>query len=189
MLISSYKKNLIIITLKKLVEKITSEIENVNFGGCAVLSYYLAESLEKLNIPFTFVMLDPSIWWYNTFNDCWYPNNDFSDWTELNQEEFTYELQHCWYNGGMLSCGHMMIKVYDCIINYDSDWCNNEFLFEASPKILNYVKDSCLSNNEQLNFDLWNQSYNRNDNTRMKDIINNVFNDLQNQLNDEYKNC
>ena len=184
MLISSYKKNLIIITLKNLVEKITSEIKNVNYGGCAILSYYLAESLQKLNIPFTFIILAPSIWWYDDEEDCWY-NDSSIYWEKPNQEEFTYQLQGFWYNSGMLSCEHMMIKVYDYIVNYDSEWCDNEFLYEANSKILNYVKDSCLSNDEQMNFDLWNQSYNRSDNVRMKDIIDNVFNNLQIQLNNE----
>ena len=194
MLISSYKKNLIITTLKKLVEKITSEIENINYGGCAILSCYLAESLKELNIPFTFIMWSPSVWCYDDIEDCWYKASfyrydDIEDcwydeslyWRELNQEEFTYTLQNHWSNGEMLSCGHMMIKLYDYIVNYDTCY-DYEFLYEADSTILDYVKESCLSDNEQLNFDLWNQTYDRNNNQQLKEIINNYFNDLQNKL-------
>lgn len=180
MLISSYKKNLIISTLKKLIEKITSEIEYINYGGCAILSCYLAESLKELNIPFTFIIWRPSIWWYNDNGDYWYADESIY-WRELNQEEFTHKLQNYWSDGGMLSCGHMMIKLYDYIVNYD-DYMYDDFLYEADSTILDYIKESCLSDDEQLNYDLWNQAYDRDDNQQLKEIINNYFNDLQNKL-------
>lgn len=135
-------------------------IKNLNWGGCGMFAYLVSEELDRLNIPYHFIITGA--------NYC-YENSSEKLFRIINYNKIKIP------KGYHIVPQHIAIQMFDAIyINatrVNSNW------HHISSQYNNVIKTD-LYQSYQLE-SIWNCVYDKSQSTKMRKIIRNVFNNNQ----------